>query len=648
MPPMQGAAHRQADPDAAAVAAWVERGDRAALQEVFERHADAALRLAASRLGNRSDAEDAVQHAFIGVMRGARSYRPEAGTVRGYILAAVVNACAEQRRSEGARRARELIVRAAEEAAPRDPDLADALREALARLPEHQRQPVELRYLAGLEFPEIAAALGRNERTVRGQVTRGLDSLREICPKLGVRIGPAAFVAALGSLASPAPSAEAAERCAAIAATGPRAVSAKGPALVLGGILAAILALAMLLLALRSGHHAPAALPSTADAAPAIAAAKPATPPPAPIVERDLGSSFLVWSIPDDATTADAPLVSIGTGRLVDDGVGGSVEWWRQPTVPQIDQWTWGPSPKRASRKGPPWTPSRLLGAPRVGEEAFLVCVTPRPIPGGDYSMVSPASLVATADGWKLTLDGFHIDPVTFAGSHTTDIRGCYAFDLGRLTHGASRLQVEVHWRDMHAAGSTFPEAASVQRGEVTITDGTVASLPELTAGGAVETADPTRWWQVPLAKPSLPLADADAPAEFGGLIDASDGPMMRAYRAAGHRDESGSVYVLGPGLADDDTMTLRSIVWHGPTATITVAVWERAGGTPAPVKRRRLMPVMLQPPAGLHGAYGIELEWRHFVADPTSAGFVLQAGRPSFAGTTHASAAVPTPKTDL
>src|SRR4051812_46911441 len=96
------------DPDPEAVAAWVERGDREALERVFARHAEAALRLATKRLGNVSDAEDAVQHAFIGVMRSARNLRPELGTVRGYILAAVVNACSQQRRADGTRRNREI------------------------------------------------------------------------------------------------------------------------------------------------------------------------------------------------------------------------------------------------------------------------------------------------------------------------------------------------------------------------------------------------------------------------------------------------------------------------------------------------------------------------------------------------------------
>jgi RNA polymerase sigma-70 factor (ECF subfamily) len=184
--------------DTDAITAWIERADREALQQVFARHAHAALRLARHRLGNHSDADDAVQHAFITVMRGARHFRPDRGTVRGYILAAVLNSCAMLCRSASRRRAREAETDADTLIGEvRDPELHDAMQTALAHLPEHQRAPVELRYLAGLDFPEIATALGRNERTVRGQVSRGLGSLRAICSRLGLAASAATL--ALGA-----------------------------------------------------------------------------------------------------------------------------------------------------------------------------------------------------------------------------------------------------------------------------------------------------------------------------------------------------------------------------------------------------------------------------------------------------------------
>jgi RNA polymerase sigma-70 factor, ECF subfamily len=212
-----------ADLDAAALTAWVECGDRKALEEIFARHASIALHFAARRTGNRSDAEDAVQDAFLAVMRGARRYRKNSGSVRSWLLAAVLNACAKQYRKDMSRRVREADEARAPTviASPHEHDLSEPIAKALSELPEHQRLPIELRYLAGLDYDEIAKALGRNQRTVRGQVDRGLDALVRICARLGLAASPTAMLVALGALPSLVFAEDVVTRCAKVARTGP-------------------------------------------------------------------------------------------------------------------------------------------------------------------------------------------------------------------------------------------------------------------------------------------------------------------------------------------------------------------------------------------------------------------------------------------
>jgi RNA polymerase sigma-70 factor, ECF subfamily len=53
------------------------------------------------------------------------------------------------------------------------------LAEALERLPEAQRQAVELHYLRGWRLEKIANHLGRGKSAVAGLLHRGLDKLRE-------------------------------------------------------------------------------------------------------------------------------------------------------------------------------------------------------------------------------------------------------------------------------------------------------------------------------------------------------------------------------------------------------------------------------------------------------------------------------------
>ena len=52
------------------------------------------------------------------------------------------------------------------------------LREALARLPESQREAILRRVLGEQSYPEIAATVGCSEQVVRQRVSRGLAALR--------------------------------------------------------------------------------------------------------------------------------------------------------------------------------------------------------------------------------------------------------------------------------------------------------------------------------------------------------------------------------------------------------------------------------------------------------------------------------------
>ncbi len=82
-------------------------------------------------------------------------------------------------------RARERRKKALLGLAERGPDAAelpfdlDAVRASLAALAEPYRSAVTLRYLEGLDFPEVARRLGTIDRTARTWVGRGLTKLRE-------------------------------------------------------------------------------------------------------------------------------------------------------------------------------------------------------------------------------------------------------------------------------------------------------------------------------------------------------------------------------------------------------------------------------------------------------------------------------------
>lgn len=59
------------------------------------------------------------------------------------------------------------------------------LADALARLPEDNRQAIVMRHCQGLSLNEISAALGRTSQAIAGLLKRGLAELRSLMPDEG-------------------------------------------------------------------------------------------------------------------------------------------------------------------------------------------------------------------------------------------------------------------------------------------------------------------------------------------------------------------------------------------------------------------------------------------------------------------------------
>jgi RNA polymerase sigma-70 factor (ECF subfamily) len=221
-------AHAPEDGDL--VRLFVRQGDRAAMGTLFSRHADAAYRLALRLCRNAADAEDAVQTAFVQVMRRAANYRGDAA-VKAWILGFVINACRQKSREEGRRRARED--RAAGDREPAAPppaaesaELAGAVRRAVSELPEPYRAPLWLCYGEGLSSVEASAALDVPEGTIRSQLLRGLEKLRDALATSGLAVGAAALTGALAEAACEAAPASLKTSLAGLAADGAPAVAA--------------------------------------------------------------------------------------------------------------------------------------------------------------------------------------------------------------------------------------------------------------------------------------------------------------------------------------------------------------------------------------------------------------------------------------
>ncbi len=286
--------------------AYQRTGDRGALERLLRSQADLAFRTAVGVLGSVSDAEDAVQTAFIQILLHADHYRPGGG-VRSWIVAIVINACRMQRRAARRRAQHEGAAPMPSEPVPERVD-REQLADAMARLEEAFRLPIRLRYLEGMEFRDIAAALKVPEKTARTRVSRGLERLRSMLQAQGGTASLASIAAMLPSgLACPIPNGvgQAAGRIAAMphreALAQFSALHAAKPGLAISTLILAFTACLLLLLCLSG--HAPGHQPPATSRQQATAD-QPAPRPVAPPPPADLDRKVVVHLFHDQPDTA--------------------------------------------------------------------------------------------------------------------------------------------------------------------------------------------------------------------------------------------------------------------------------------------------------------------------------------------------------
>jgi len=153
----------------------VEVGDAEAFATLYDRHGRMAYSLAYRMMGEKQQAEDVVQEAFIKVWRSAGGYRVGRGSVRTWILSIVHNSGIDQIRSHARRgRMQDKVEASAPTSEPSEAfaetwrnTQQEPVREALNTLPQEQLKILELAYFSGYTHVEIAERLELPLGTVR-------------------------------------------------------------------------------------------------------------------------------------------------------------------------------------------------------------------------------------------------------------------------------------------------------------------------------------------------------------------------------------------------------------------------------------------------------------------------------------------------
>ena len=162
----------------------VGRGDRAAFDELYRRFARPVLGLALRRLGDHGRAEDAAQETFAAIWRSAKSFTPERGTGAAWLYAVARHAIIDRARQRVEPAVAEVADEPSAEAGPTEIAeqdwLAFRVRAALERLPERERQVLELAYWSELSQSEVASYLDVPLGTVKTRTRAGLSRLANV------------------------------------------------------------------------------------------------------------------------------------------------------------------------------------------------------------------------------------------------------------------------------------------------------------------------------------------------------------------------------------------------------------------------------------------------------------------------------------
>lgn len=165
-------------------------GERAALEELFQRYRLPAYRIAYRLLGNEADALDAVQEGFVKALTHLDGFQGRS-SFKTWLLRVVGNAALDLGRQRGRREMLSLDRPERPETTPEQllsvedharnldqEDLRGQLLRALALLPEAQRQTFVLFADAGLSYREVAETLGISIGTVMSRLFYARQRLR--------------------------------------------------------------------------------------------------------------------------------------------------------------------------------------------------------------------------------------------------------------------------------------------------------------------------------------------------------------------------------------------------------------------------------------------------------------------------------------
>lgn len=176
-----------------------------ALGTLYDRYGRLIYSIAMQTVGDGATAEEITQDVFVRVWEGAHTYRADMAKFRSWIISIARHRAIDELRRRGVRVERLTITWGEPEGGENDleqfPELIDTLnpeeqteqlmrqrgiRQAVAQLPQDQRQVLGMAFFYGLSHSEIAEQLGQPLGTVKSRIRLAMQKLRDVLQASGL------------------------------------------------------------------------------------------------------------------------------------------------------------------------------------------------------------------------------------------------------------------------------------------------------------------------------------------------------------------------------------------------------------------------------------------------------------------------------
>lgn len=168
-----------------------QQGDTVAFDRLVEQHGQWVYNLAYRMIGDRDEAEDVAQEAFVRAFTAIKGFR-RGSSFSTWLYRVAANVCLDEIKRRRRRPAPASALMSDDDQPPDPPDPApdaaaqveaaerrELVRRAIAALPAHHRLPLVLYDLQGCSYDEIAGIMKTNIGTVKSRLNRARLALKQ-------------------------------------------------------------------------------------------------------------------------------------------------------------------------------------------------------------------------------------------------------------------------------------------------------------------------------------------------------------------------------------------------------------------------------------------------------------------------------------